>query len=101
MVTEADIQRLAELSRIEVGADEAARLAKDVDAILGFVATVKEAAGKAPEGADYGFAPVDGLRPDEGAGSGELREALLAEAPSTQDGFVKVQKILGGRGGEA
>lgn len=96
MVTESDIERLAELSRIEVGAEEKARLAKDVEAILGFVATVKAAAGSAPEGVDFGFAPVDGLRADTDVGAGETREALLAEAPSTQDGFVKVQKVLGG-----
>jgi aspartyl/glutamyl-tRNA(Asn/Gln) amidotransferase C subunit len=102
MITAADIERLAELSRIEVGADEAARLAKDVEGILGFVATVKTAASLAPEGVDYGFAPVDGLRPDEGAeAAGKSREALLAEAPKARDGFVEVQKVLGGRGGEA
>lgn len=101
MITSADIERLAELSRIEVGADEAARLAKDVDGILGFVGQVKAAAGQAPEGLDYGFAPVDGLRVDENPGPGELRGALLAEAPKSRDGFVEVQKVLGGSRGEA
>jgi aspartyl/glutamyl-tRNA(Asn/Gln) amidotransferase C subunit len=97
VITEADIERLAELSRIAVGKEEAARLAKDVDAILGFVTTVKAAAAKAPEGVDFGFAPVDGLRPDGNAETaGAAREAILREAPSTQDGFVKVQKVLGG-----
>lgn len=97
MITEADIERLAELSRIAVGAEEKARLAKDVEAILGFVATVKEAAGSAPEGVDFGFAPVDTLRADvSSAPAAGIREALLAEAPATQGGFVKVQKVLGG-----
>jgi aspartyl-tRNA(Asn)/glutamyl-tRNA(Gln) amidotransferase subunit C len=97
VITEADIERLAELSRIAVTPDEAASLAKDVGAILGFVATAKAAAGEAPEGQDYGFAPVDALRPDAGAAIAPAsRESLLGEAPSTQGGFVKVQKVLGG-----
>lgn len=102
MITEADIQRLAELSRMEIGADEAARLAKDVEGILGFVGQVKEAAAAAPGGVDYGFAPVDTLRADDGVEpAGQNRDALLAEAPKARDGFVEVQKVLGGRGGEA
>lgn len=99
MITAADIERLAELSRMEIGADEAARLAKDVEGILGFVGQVKVAAAGAAEWLDYGFAPADGLRADEGAeAAGQNREALLAEAPKSRDGFVEVQKVLGGRG---
>jgi aspartyl/glutamyl-tRNA(Asn/Gln) amidotransferase C subunit len=101
VITPADIERLAELSRIEVGAGEAARLAKDVEGILGFVSAVKEAAAAAPAGFDYGFAPVDALRPDGGEPASQNRDALLAEAPKARDGFVEVQKVLGGSRGEA
>lgn len=87
---------------MEIGADEAARLAKDVDGILGFVGQVKAAAAGAPEGLDYGLAPLDVLRPDgEPREIGALRDALLAEAPKSRDGFVEVQKVLGGSRGEA
>jgi aspartyl-tRNA(Asn)/glutamyl-tRNA(Gln) amidotransferase subunit C len=97
VITEADIERLAELSRIAVGKDEAPRLAKDVDAILGFVGEVKAAAGQAPAGVDFGFAPVDTLRADDGVeATGASRDALLREAPQADGGFVKVQKVLGG-----
>lgn len=102
MITAGDIAKLAELSRVEVDPAEAARLAKDIDSILGFVSRLRGVADSAPEDLDFGFAPADTLRADEGAeAAGENREALLAEAPKARDGFVEVQKVLGGRGGEA
>ncbi|HEY4507448.1 MAG TPA: Asp-tRNA(Asn)/Glu-tRNA(Gln) amidotransferase subunit GatC [Candidatus Paceibacterota bacterium] len=92
---EAEIKKLANLARIEVSPEEAVSLSKDVTAILGYVAKVKEVAAAAPEGQDEGLGPVDVLRDDaDPLPRGAETEKLLASAPQSKDGFVKVQKVL-------
>lgn len=94
-MTEAEIKKLADLARIEIGEDEAQGLSKDVGAILGYVAKVKEVAANAPDGEDEGLGPVDVLRDDgEPLPRNSETEKLLASAPQSKDGYVKVQKVL-------
>lgn len=94
-MTEAEIQKLAGLARIEVTPEEAAAFSKDVSAILGYVAKVKEVAAQGAAGDDQGLGPVDVLRDDgEPLPRGADAEKLLASAPASKDGYVKVQKVL-------
>lgn len=94
-MTQEEIRKLAELARVEVEPTaEAPKLAKDVSAILGYVAKVKEGAAAA-EGADEGLGPTDVLRDDGEPLPRRLEtEKLVASAAQSQSGYVKVQKVL-------
>lgn len=94
MISKDDIKKLAELARIEVGEDEANKLADDMEAILGYVGQVSAVAGEMKEGVELG--PVfNVLREDANPNeTGANTDVLLAEAPAVQNGFVKVKKIL-------
>lgn len=94
-MTQEEIAKLAELARIEIEpTTEARELARDVSAILGYVAKVKEVAAAA-EGPDEGLGPTDVLRADgEPLPRGAETEKLLASAAESQGGYVKVQKVL-------
>ncbi|MDP3996844.1 MAG: Asp-tRNA(Asn)/Glu-tRNA(Gln) amidotransferase subunit GatC [bacterium] len=104
MVTREEIQKLAELSRIEVGEDEVEKLRKDIGGILEYVAQIKSVSpqtAKPPTNADFTRTDAEKSElknvfredgnPHE---SGAFTEALLKEAPETEGGYVKVKKIL-------
>lgn len=91
-MTEQDIEKLAELSKIRLPEGEALKFAKDFESILGYVKQI--------EGVEIGevkesFFLKNVLRADANPHeTGSMSEALLAAAPESHDGFVKVNKIL-------
>lgn len=93
MISLEEVKKLAELARIEVGDAEAATLATDMEQILGYVEQVRNIAeipGGVPEGG-----PVNVMRADaEPHKSSAYTDALMSAAPETEDGLVKVKKIL-------
>lgn len=98
-MTADDIQHLATLARIELAPEEAAQLASEFDAILGYVAAVQEIS------ADAADAPAHSshrnvFREDvETHAPGEYTAALLAQAPAREGSHVRVKKILGNSNG--
>ncbi len=93
MISAKEIKHLAELARIEVGKGETVALAKDIEAILGYVTLVQKAAQGT--GKPEKLALVNVLREDAHPHeSGVYTDALLSAAPETEDGYVKVKKIL-------
>lgn len=93
MVNAKDIEHLAELARIEVSEKEAEALAKNIEAILGYVQQVKDVSVGNDALKDIGLVNVfrEDAAPHE---SGAYTDALLAGAPEKEDGYVKVKKIL-------
>ena len=91
-MTEKDIEKLAELSKIRLPEGEALKFAKDFESILGYVKQIESVeVGDVKES----FFLKNVLRADANPHeTGALSEALLAAAPETHDGFVKVNKIL-------
>lgn len=91
-MTEQDIEKLAELSKIRLPEGEALKFAKDFESILGYV---KQIESVQVGGVKESFFLKNVLRADANPHeTGALSEALLAAAPETHDGFVKVNKIL-------
>lgn len=90
-----EIEHLARLARIGLRDGEAAELAHEFDAILGYVAQVSEIS------AEVDAAPAVGalknvMRDDVVAHElGAYSEALLAAAPERDGQYVRVKKILG------
>ncbi len=95
-MTEADIEKLAELAKIHLPEGKAGAFVNDFESILGYVKQIESVALPAEEaGASGNFFLKNILRTDANPNeTGATSEVLLAAAPQTHDGFVKVNKIL-------
>ncbi len=91
-MTEQDIEKLAELAKIRIPEGKTQGFLKDFESILGYVKQIESVdVGEVKES----FFLKNILRADANPHeTGALSEALLAAAPETHDGFVKVNKIL-------
>lgn len=93
MITITEIEKLAELSRIELATHEKEALRGQFDAILGYVDQIKQVTNAT-------VIPVVGdlrnvMRPDTNPHeSGIHTEAILANAPAREGNYLKVKKIL-------
>ena len=86
-----DIEKLAELSKIELNNIEKKTLLKDLDSILGYVKQIQEVKVDdiEPEYSNRNVWREDKLEPREFS-----REEIISQFPDSKDGFVKVKKIL-------
>jgi len=89
-----DVHYIAGLSKIAVTDEEAAKLQAELDAILGYVRQLDslDTAGIEPTYQVSGLSNVD--RDDVIIDYGVSQEALLQNAPRTQDDQIKVPKVL-------
>lgn len=89
-----DVRYVAGLAKIAVSDDEAARLQKELDAILGYVQQLDQldTTGVEPTYQVTGLKNVD--RADEIIDYGVSQEALLNNAPQSKDSQIKVPKVL-------
>ena len=86
-----DVENLAELARIKLGEDEKAELLKDMRGILEYVKQIEEV--KVDEvKTDLGLTNV--WREDKLESREFSRELIIEQFPDSQDGFLKVKKIL-------
>lgn len=94
-----DIKKLADLARIDVSEEEMATIAKDFDPILAYVGQVQEALKIVGQGngdkksEDYFLHNV--MREDVVTNKrAEYTDKILADAPDTEGGYLKVKQIL-------
>lgn len=94
MLQKEDIEHLATLARIAVSEEEKEAFAAQLDSVLGYVSelnkvvTIEESAPAAGELRNV-------MREDEAPYiGGEFTEAILANAPHKEDGYVKVGQIF-------
>lgn len=90
------IERLAELSRINISQEEKTKFLNDLESILNYVDQIKSVIGevnmKTLEAEDE---KVNVLREDDSFHPpGQFTENLLACAPEKEDKYIKVKKIL-------
>lgn len=94
MIDKNDIQQLAILARVAVSENEQESLAKDLDAVLVYVSEISHIATNAGVVLRAGSLK-NVMREDtdvyEGGG---FTDAILANAPATEDSYLKVNKIL-------
>jgi aspartyl-tRNA(Asn)/glutamyl-tRNA(Gln) amidotransferase subunit C len=86
-----DIENLAELAKIELSDEEKAKLLKDLDSILGYVKQIEVV--DAPE-ARPEYENRNVWREDEPASRVFSPDLIIKQFPDSQDGFVKVKKIM-------
>ena len=90
-----DVKHIAKLARLELKEKEIPKLEKDLEEILGFVEQLKEVDTEniKPTSQVTGLENV--MRPDEAKKSDEKkRRAILANAPETKDGYIKVKAVF-------
>lgn len=87
-----DIEKLGELAKIDIKPEEAERFKRDFDSILGYINQIESV-----DVSDVNpvFTQKNITRTDDGEEmSGSHTDRLMQQAPETQDGFIKVKKIL-------
>ena len=96
-VTVEEVDRVAELAHLELGADESRAMLHDLNAILDYVAELNEldTTGVAPltQVTELLHTAGGGLREDAVRPSLD-RAAVMAEAPETNQVFFKVPKVI-------
>lgn len=94
MITEKDIESLAELSRIALPEGECASLKNDLERILEYVGELQAVDTSGVKDV-RGDVAKNVLRDDEAPhASGEYTDTLLSSAPHSSEGYVVVKKIL-------
>lgn len=94
MISIEEVEKLAQLARIELGDEEKEQFQKEIGAILDYVSELKEAPA---DGGETVATPehVNQLREDEKPHeTGLYSKELIEEAPRSEKGFVKVKKIF-------
>lgn len=93
-LTRDDVLRLARLARLELTDDEAEAFGKELSAILEYVAQLDQVdvTGLEPTTQVTGLKNV--MRDDTIVDYGINRDDLLRLAPQTQDGQIKVRRML-------
>lgn len=92
-----EIKKLADLARIDMSEEEMEGVAKDFQSILAYVGQVQEVSGEMGDEIknkdDYFTRNV--TREDIVTNkSKENTDKILSNTPETEDGFVKVKKIM-------
>ncbi len=94
MISKEEVQKLAELARLEISEGEVEALQKDISKILDYVGQVS--AVPALEGRDSSVQNV--MRPDtpreENDPLAHTRDAILAELPKREGDYALVRKII-------
>ena len=88
-----DIDKLAELARLEIPQEEKEQVLKDLTSIMGYVAQIGEVNIPTDLVMEYDLQNV--MRADVATNEGGMyTDALIAEMPDHEDGFLKVKQIL-------
>ncbi len=92
-IEEKDIKNLLSLARIKVSPEEEGKLLTDVQGILGYISEIQKIT--VPEDTLEVRTLVNVMREDDTVHeSGLYTDAILGEAPKTENGYVVVKKIL-------
>jgi len=96
-----DVEKLAELARIEISSEEKENLAKDLESILGYIKQIESVdenqVNQVNQVKQVKQAPehVNIMREDRDPHQSLIyTEKLIEEVPNKKDNYVKVQKIL-------
>lgn len=94
-LTRDDVLKLARLARLKINEDEIQSYIEELSAILGYVEQLQHAhvAGLEPTSQVSGL--TNAMREDSVRDYGVSRDDLLRLAPSTQDGQLKVKRMIG------
>lgn len=89
-----DVKKLADLSRVELSGQDLQKMPTEIDSILGYIQKISEVAASSDESPIESAGTRNVTRLDEFNGGFTNAQILVDEAPQSQDGYVKVKKIL-------
>lgn len=91
-MTNEDIAKLGELAKIEIKPEEIEGFKKDFESILGYINQIEsvDLGDVSPTYLTENVTRADVVKNNPG----EFSEDLLSSAPQTENGFIKVKKIL-------
>lgn len=89
-----EVEKIATLAKLGLSDKEKAKLAVDLSEILDFVETIQKTDTKNVETTSQVTDLIDVLREDVVKDCDIPREKLLKIAPETENGFVKVRRVL-------
>ncbi len=87
------VRKIASLARIAITEDEAARIAPELENIMGWIEQLGEVDTKDVEPMTAVIANTLRLR-DDVVTDGNVRDAVLANAPQAEHGFFTVPKVI-------
>jgi aspartyl-tRNA(Asn)/glutamyl-tRNA(Gln) amidotransferase subunit C len=91
-LTKQDIERLAELARIEISEEEKISLLHDMNAIVGYISEIESVSVDAQASLDT---HINITRPDEVTTlPGMYSDAILDNAPKRNKQYIEVQQVL-------
>ena len=101
ILTEQDLDTLSSLARIKISKEEKAKMLVDMQSILGYISEINEVADATNQTEIKGEQKVDThaffniVREDVVTRTtGAMHDAILGEAPSQKNGYVKVEQVL-------
>jgi aspartyl-tRNA(Asn)/glutamyl-tRNA(Gln) amidotransferase subunit C len=91
-ITVEELDNLSTLARITIAPEEKEKMLADVQAILGYISEINEVQGELTRGEEsvYNVVREDVITHPTGSNT----DAILADAPSVKDGYVKVEQVL-------
>ena len=89
----ATVKRVAHLARIAVTDEDAVKMQAELNAILGFVEQLNEVDVEGVEPMTS-VTPMDMRMRDDVVTDGEKPDAVLGNAPQSEDGFYLVPKVI-------
>ena len=92
-VTSEQVRHIAKLARIAMSEDELERLVPELNKILGWVEQLGEVNTEGVEPLTAVIEQKQRLR-DDVVNDGNIRDAILANAPDAQHGFFAVPKVI-------
>lgn len=91
-----EVERVAHLAHIGLSPEEAAQMSAELGQIVGFVEQLQAVDIQGVPPTDQVTGLEDVWREDVAEASLISREAMLANAPARQDGYIKVKRVLNG-----
>ncbi|MEL7048712.1 MAG: Asp-tRNA(Asn)/Glu-tRNA(Gln) amidotransferase subunit GatC [Pseudomonadota bacterium] len=92
-VDEATVKRIARLARIQISDDEAEGLVSELSGILDWVEQLDEVNTDSVEPMTR-VVPIDLKKREDVVNDGNITDAIVANAPMTEDGFFVVPKVV-------
>ena len=90
---QSDVEKIAQLARLDVDANDAQEVTKRIGSILELIDQMQDVDTKNVAPLAHPFDAIQRLRPDEVTET-DQREYLQRIAPATQDGLYLVPKVI-------
>ncbi len=91
MISKEEVQHIAKLARLGLTSKEEGKFQKELSSILDYIEKLQKIDVSNTEPTSHPFFLKNVLRPDEPESQ---KQDLLALAPETKDGYLKVKSIL-------